>query len=178
MPRISRTTIRNFFAQADAATTKADKGRYLEDLACYLFELVPGISVALRNPKNTYDTEEIDVALFNDQHSRGFKFLNFLILVECKNWSSPVGSMEVAWFITKIRNRSLDFGILIAANGITGNDEDKKQAHDVVSKALAAGIRIIVLTRTEIEGLRTTDELAKMVKWKLCELIVSGTVLS
>jgi hypothetical protein len=46
--------------------------------------------------------------------------------------SSPVGNIEVSWFLTKLRNLSLNFGILI-----TGSDEDRKQAHDVVSKALA-----------------------------------------
>ncbi len=104
------------------------------------------------------------------------KQLSSLILVECKNWTSPVGSMDISWFLIKIRHRSLDFGILIAANGITGSNEDKKQAHDVVSKALADGIRMIVITRAEIESLLDTRDLVNMVKRKLCELIVSGTV--
>jgi len=46
----------------------------------------------------------------------------------------------------------------------------------VVSKALADGVRMILLTRAEIEVLTDSDELVKMVKRKLCELIVSGTV--
>jgi hypothetical protein len=176
MARFSQRKIKDFFAKSDAATTKAEKGKHLEDLAVYLFEMVPGISVSARDKKNAYETEEIDVAFWNEQRPRGFKALNFLILVECKNWSAPVGSVEVSWFLTKIRNRSLDFGILIAANGITGSDVDRKQAHDVVSKALADGVRMVLLTRAEIEALADSDELVKMVKRKLCELVVSGTV--
>jgi hypothetical protein len=176
MAKISRKKIKNFFAKSDAATTKSDKGKHLEDLTCYLFELVPGISMSARDKKNTYETEEIDVALWNEQHAKGFKTLSFLILVECKNWSAPVGSLEVSWFLTKIKHRALDFGILIAANGISGSDEDKKQAHDVVSKSLAEGIRMILLTRAEIESLTDSDELVRIVKRKLCELTVSGTV--
>lgn len=176
MPKFSLKKIKDLFARSDAATLKSDKGKRLEELAVYLFEMVPGISMTARDKKNTYDTEEIDVALWNEQHAKGFKTLNFLILVECKNWSSPVGSMEVNWFLTKIRHRALDFGILIAANGITGSDKDKKQAHDVVSKALADGVRMILLTRAEIEALTDTEELVRIVKRKLCELIVSGTV--
>src|SRR5205807_7832199 len=106
----------------------------------------------------------------------GFKSFDNVILVECKNWTDPVGSAEVNWFLTKLRNRSLDFGILIAANGITGNAADQKQAHDIISKELARGIRMIVLTRAEIELLQTSEELVTMVKRKLCELTVSGTV--
>jgi hypothetical protein len=176
MPKFSSKKIRDFFAKSDAAITNADKGRHLEDLAVYLFEKIPGISITARDRKNTFDTEEIDVALWNEQHAKGFKTLNFLIIVECKNWSSPVGSMEVNWFLTKIKNRALDFGILIAANGITGNDEDKRQAHDIVSKALAEGVRMILLTRDEILDLADSDELVHIVKRKLCELIVSGTI--
>lgn len=176
MPKFSAKKIKDLFAKSDAAKTNVEKGKCLEDLAVYLFEMIPGISVTARDKKNTYDAEEIDVALWNEQHARGFKTLNFLILVECKNWSSPVGSMEVNWFLTKIKNRALDFGILIAANGITGSDEDRRQAHDVVSKALAEGVRMILLTRDEILSLADTDELVRTVKCKLCELIVSGTV--
>ena len=176
MPRYSRKKIRSFFTKAAAAPTKAEKGKLLEDLACYLFEAVPGISQSARDTKNTYDTEEIDVAFWNERHSRGLKELNFLLLVECKNWAAPVGSMEVNWFITKIRNRALDFGVLIAAHGITGSADDKKQAHDVVSKALMDGVRIVILTRTEIEALDSSEELVATLKRKLCELIVSGTV--
>ena len=46
----------------------------------------------------------------------------------------------------------------------------------MVSKALADGVRMILLTRTEIEALADSDELVRMVKRKLCELVVSGTV--
>jgi hypothetical protein len=84
--------------------------------------------------------------------------------------------MEVNWFLPKIKNRALDFGILIAANGITGSDEDKKLAHDVVSKSLAQGVRMILPTREEIVALTDSDELVRAVKRKLCELTVSGTV--
>ncbi len=73
MAKFSQKKIKEFFTESDAATSKAEKGECLENLTCYLFKLVPGISHAARNQKNTYDTEEIDVALWNDQHARGFK---------------------------------------------------------------------------------------------------------
>ncbi len=118
------------------------------------------------------------MALWNEQHPRGFKPLNFLILVGCKNWHKPVGSMEVNWFISKIRDRALNFGILIAANGITGSSDDRKHAHDVASKALKDGIRLVLITRAEIELLRNSAQLVSLVKRKLVELTVSGTVWS
>lgn len=125
---------------------------------------------------NAYDTEEIDVAFWNEQHPAGLRSLNAIILVECKNWSAAVGSMEVSWFLTKIRNRGLDFGILIAANGITGSAADKDAAHDVVGKALADGVRLILFARHEIEQLASSEDLVTLVKRKICQLVVTGTV--
>jgi len=176
MPGYSKRTIRGYFARADRATTTSSKGKALEDLICYLFEKVPGLSITQRNVTNRFESEEIDVAFFNDQHPAGLKAFDPVILVECKNWSSPVGSTEVVRFKDKIESRALNFGILIAANGITGSAEDGKHAHDIVSKALARGIRLVVLTREEIEALRTSKELVTLLKTKVCQLIVSGTV--
>ncbi len=56
MAKLSGRKIKKFFADADRAETNAQKGKRLEDLACYLFEAVPGISVTARNSKNNYET--------------------------------------------------------------------------------------------------------------------------
>jgi hypothetical protein len=176
MPAYSRNTIKKHFDRADAAATTSEKGKALEDLVCYLFEQIPGMSITQRNVMNVFDTEEIDVAFFNEQRPAGLKFLTNFILVECKNWSGPVGSIEVAWFLTKIEHRALDFGILVAANGITGSADDSKQAHDIASKALAKGIRLVVITRAEVLALRTSKDLVTLIKTKICQLIASGTV--
>lgn len=58
MPRFSARKIKDLFTKSDAAKTKAEKGKYLEDLAVYLFEMVPGISMTVRDKKNTYETED------------------------------------------------------------------------------------------------------------------------
>jgi hypothetical protein len=141
-----------------------------------LFEQIPGISISHRNALNYFESEEIDVAFWNEQDSKGLKSFNAFLLVECKNWSTTVGSAEVTSFISKFRNRGLDFGILIAANGITGNPEDGDRAHHQVSLALASKIQLIVITRKEIEALKSADELVTLVKTKVCQLIASGRV--
>ena len=126
---------------------------------------------------NAFETEEIDVAFYNDQEPHGLRGFNqILLLIECKNWSKTVGSMEVSWFLTKIRNRGLDFGILVAANGVTGDAHDKTAAHNVVSMALAANVRLIIITRAEIENLNSSEDLVMLIKEKVCQLVVTGTV--
>lgn len=177
MPRYSAKLIRQFLRNADdPRASMPKKGKMLEALTCYLFEKIPGLSRQKTNVLSKFESEELDVAFWNDQSPSGLKSFDAIILVECKNWSQPVGSAEVTTFLAKIENRSLNFGVLIAANGITGNASDSKQAHDIVSKALARGTRLIVLTRAKIESLRTSEELVTKIKDKVLELVVSGTV--
>jgi len=161
----------------DNASTTAEKGRAFEDLICYIFGKIPGISVSRRNTLNRSHSEEIDVAFWNKQNQSGFYFLQNILLVECKNWSHPLGSTEVSWFDTKLRRRAQPFGILVAANGITGNAVDKTAAHNIISTALAEGRQCVVITRQEIENLTLSSELVLLIQTKLCELVVSGTIL-
>lgn len=100
----------------------------------------------------------------------------WIILVECKNWEAPVGSEHVSWFDTKIRNRGLEFGILVAANGITGDPSRLTDAHSIIARALQEGRRMLVITRDELLRLRDSSELVLVIKEKLCELAVSGTI--
>jgi hypothetical protein len=122
-----------FVNAGSAATTMAAQGRALEDFICYVFGQVPGISITRRNEKNAFHTEEIDVALWNESHSEGFFFLPNIVLVECKNWSGRVTSAELGWFDSKLRSRGLDFGVLVAAKGITGDAEGLTAAHSIVA---------------------------------------------
>jgi hypothetical protein len=151
-----------------------DKGKMFEDLACYLFETIPGITVAKRNAMNQYSTEEVDVSLWNDKWEKGLPFINNIFLVECKNWSDSVGSMDVNWFATKVEDRGLDFGVLLAANGITKENGDIKRAQSILTGYLRKRIRIIVIDKEEILCLNTTEDMICLLKNKICELVVNG----
>jgi hypothetical protein len=58
---------------------------------------------------------------------------------------------------------------------VTGVPEDLTRAHFEIATALAAGIRVIVLTPADIRNLKDTRQLVDLLKRKLCQLIVSGT---
>ena len=176
MPEISQEIIRRYIETGEQAKTTVEKGRALEDLICYLFEQVPGVNTGKRNTLNTFKSEEIDVAFWNRMDVNGFYFLPNIILVECKNWSQPVGSEEVNWFDSKLKRRGQTFGILIAANGITGNSQKIEAAHEIIRVALSEGRQLIVITKAEIENLQFTEELVQLIQEKLCELVVSGTL--
>lgn len=175
MPRISHAQLRAGLTRISNAVGSNDKGRALEDLICFLFPLIPGIEIAQRNALNAFETEEVDVALWNAQHPHGFYFLPHLLLVEAKNWSSPCGSQEVSYFVGRLRQRGCDHGILFAANGITGVPADLTRAHFEIATALGAGVRVLVVTPTDIEEATSTNFIVDLLKRKLCQLVVSGT---
>jgi hypothetical protein len=176
MTAIHTATLQGFIATGVGAGTTAVRGKALENMICYLFGLVPGVAITHRNVMNPFNTEEIDVALWNEQDAGGLNFLPNIILIESKNWSNPVSSIEVNWFDSKLRNRGLDFGILISPHGITGDAGDLTAAHQVVTRALAEKRKLIVLTTAELLALQDTQALGFLIKTKLCELAVRGMI--
>jgi hypothetical protein len=176
MSAILRARVQAYVEAGTNGKTTADQGRALEDLICYVFSQVPGVSITRRNEMNAFHTEEIDVALWNDGHIDGFFFLPNIVLVECKNWSSRVTSSELSWFDTKLRSRGLNIGVLVAANGITGDPTDITAAHSIVAAALREGRRLVVLRSDELLSLGDSDHLVLIVKEKLCDLAVKGTI--
>src|SRR6266702_2535319 len=160
MTAIDLAVLQGFVHAGQNAGTTAEQGKALENLICYLFGLVPGVAITHRNALNAFDTEEIDVALWNEGSDVAFRALPSLILIECKNWSKAISSNEVNWFDTKLRNRGLDFGILVAPHGITGDSAELSAAHAVIAAALRERRRLIVLTTNELLALADTDALA------------------
>lgn len=176
MAAVDRAVIQGFIDAGRNGQTTAEQGRALEDLICYVMGLIPGVVITHRNEFNVFDTEEIDVAIWNDGLVDGLFALPPLILIECKNWSTRVGSNEVNWFDTKLRNRGLPLGILVTTLGITGNAADLTDAHAIVAAALREQRRLIVIRTDELLALNSTDELVRLIKLKLCDLAVKGTV--
>ena len=177
MPAIDGQRLIGYVNAGANAESTAGQGKALEDLICYLFAQVPGITITLRNTKNAFKTEEIDVALWNEREAQGLHFLPNLILVEAKNWSSPVGGDEVSWFDSKLRSRGLEFGILVCTRGITGDPEKLTAAHRIIANALAEKRKLVVLRTDELLKLANTEALCDLIKLKLCELAVNGALV-
>lgn len=178
MPALSPKKMASYLQPARTGATTVLRGRAFEDLLCYVFGKVPGIGITHRDKLNTFAAEEIDVALWNDKKPGAFDFLPNIVLLEAKNWTRPAGSEEVAWFDTKLRNRGLDYGIFVALNGITGDATQKTAAHQIVAGSLKDHRRLVVVTGTDVMALRNTIQLVTLIKTRLCELAVSGTIVA
>ncbi|MGY1618871.1 hypothetical protein ACI797_19190 [Geodermatophilus sp. SYSU D00691] len=176
MTAIDRGHVAALLAAGDAATTTTERGRALEEVIVHVFGSVPGVVLSARNVLNAFHSEEIDVAFWNDCDPAGLRLFDHILLVECKNWRTAVGSDELMVFDRKLISRGRPMGIFVAAAGITGDPEKRLNAHRVLAEALAQNREIIVVTRREIEGLVDTDELVLLLKRKRAQLVASQTI--
>ena len=97
--------------------------------------------------------------LWNSQDPAGFPSFPDTLVVECKNWDEPVDSSHVAWFDWKLRLGGTTLGILVAAEGITGDSGRNSQAWTIVQAANMDGRRILVVSLDDIAALESRSDL-------------------
>lgn len=139
---------------------------------------MPGVEFNFRNVVDPFKSGEIDLVFWNTKHIQGLYFFPWTILVECKNLQDPVEPKELGWFVTKLKQRGLDYGILISARGITGNAKELTGGHKIISDALKDKIVVIIITMDDIKSLRNPLDTVHLIRKKLCELMVNGTFIS
>ncbi len=104
----------------EALSTESDpnrKGLVLEELMTLMLRSIPGFRVG--KPRRRSQDEEIDIVVRNE--SEEWQKESMLILVECKNWSEPVGPVEYDRFYRKLerRFRRANLGFFVAVAGFT-----------------------------------------------------------
>jgi len=179
MGRFSYRGIAQRLAEGDAAATTEEKGAALEDVVIGSFCKVRGLGFLRRDQTNNAGSSEIDILLFNQRHPVGVPFLTDYLIFECKNWAKPVDSGTVASFITKIRAARLELGILVAANGITGDGHQRTAANDIIRQAFDRdNIKVLVVTRAEIENFRSVADVIELMREKFGALIMGFSGMS
>jgi Restriction endonuclease len=136
-------------------TTKA-RGDALESLVCYLLDELSGVKTK-PNAIDRSQSCEIDVIVVNCQDGWMTHYPK-LFFVECKNWGKPVDSKALRDFAGKMDDRSVEAGVLVSTNGITGDPDDLTAAHQVIVTQQAKGRRIVLLTLDQLRTLKTTSE--------------------
>jgi hypothetical protein len=167
-------TLAKHVAAVKAATTTTDKGRTLEDLLTWFFAQFDGITVGARNLGN--DAEELDLVLFNDQLCPVLRAWGHEILVEAKNWSTPVDAMAVNWFLTKLRTRGVRNGLVVARMGVTGMAHGHGGAVEAIKNSLSEGFRPIVLTLANLEQVQGREAFFELLRAKQCQLLMGQVV--
>lgn len=126
------------------------KGRALEDFAARLFSRV--FKVVERNLRT--ETEELDIVL---EYAGGDPIWarSPTILVECKNWSSPVPQHEVSTLCTKARLNTAELCFVVSPSGFTADAQT--QARDI---QMRDELIIVLLSGEDIEAFLAGDEVA------------------
>lgn len=179
MPRLSRAKIAAAFAAGDVAATAHARGEILEDLLVYLMRRIPGVRFQERDVLVANGSEEIDLVFWNDRAPSGLPFMPWLLIFECKNWASPVGSAAVGFFRMKAEERHLEAAILVAANGVTGDVAERSAACNIIDTAFvsAARLQLIVITRAEIEALASTEQFVRLLQNKISKIVMRLNLL-
>lgn len=177
MARYSAARIATLLGACDNAATNAAAGKALEDLLVYLLGKMPGVELYDRNILDDPRAHELDLAFWNPPATSPINFLDSIVIVECKNTGTRVGSHAVGWFVRKLQDHGAHSGVLVALSGITGARSATNNAHHEVLSALTRDrIKILLLSRQEIENLGTTDDLATLLKEKFLALSLRLTV--
>lgn len=160
-------------AQGDAGNSDV-KGTALEAVVEQTLCLFEGVGLIHRNAEDNAGSLEIDLVLYNNQIPVvGLPFLPTLLVIECKNWASPVNAATVRSFTSKIHSMRQKFGLLVAANGITGNAQDATNAHAHLRDTFKQdGEIVLVLTRDELCAVASTEELGALLRQKYGKLIM------
>jgi hypothetical protein len=178
VPRYSVKKIATMLAECDSAANPDVAGERLEILVTYLIEKLCGLTLYERNILDAPRAHELDLAFWHLQARSPIGFLDPIVIVECKNTGTPVGSHDVGWFVRKLQDRGANAGILVALSGITGAHAGNVNAHSEVLTALVRDrIKILLLVRSEIEGLRSTQDLVLLLREKYLSLSLRLTVI-
>jgi hypothetical protein len=162
-------------AELDAieATTKAQpKGKRLETLVKTIFEAVPGLSFEGSNLLNEYGTEEIDVIFWNDNLREGLHFLDCPLIIECKSSGKPVGGRDVRYFATSLKDKGRRYGVLVALNGITGDEDNISAGYFHLTAAMGDGVTVLILTADDLLKFTCGAEVVAALRRVLTHMVI------
>lgn len=117
--------IRETWTAVETETDPNRKGKLLEDLMVLLVKTVPGFHQADARRRN--DVEEIDVIIRNESTDPFWvNERTSYVLVECKNWTKPVGVGDLRSFVWKLARRygRCRLGFFVAMGGFTSSFKD------------------------------------------------------
>jgi GTPase Era involved in 16S rRNA processing len=138
----------------ECAQTNDEKGKSLEQLAKFLFDNVPSLSCKYLNLFTR--SSELDLVV-EYNHEKGilhpFHEAGRYCLVECKNWSKPVGVSPVRDFIGKLDKCKISLGIIFSKNGVTGVDSGVDALREIQSHYDRNGVYLLVFSLDDVKDI-------------------------
>ena len=139
----------------ERAVNTDEKGKSLEALARFLFDSVSSLSPKYSNLQTR--SSEIDIIVEYDRRNGEiglFEELGRYCLVECKNWSKPVGVGPVRDFMGKLDKCKTQLGIIFSKNGVTGVDSGADALREIQSRFDRDGVYLLIFSLGDLKGVK------------------------
>lgn len=152
---LTRPYLRVLLDCMNQATDNISKGRRLEDIASYLFSLVPGC-IPRRNVLDKAIASEYDLVVSNIAPTSSLTEALFGrdFLIECKNWQKSIGAQEVGYFLFRMGLTQCRFGVILSKNGITKSETGEMYAEALIRRAYHQHSSVcVVITKKDLEEL-------------------------
>lgn len=158
----------SLFERVFSETDSQRKGEALEDFVEAILQGVLGLKIIRRNAR--LQAEELDFIIQNHVENAFLRTLGSPMVIECKNWSRPVGAAEINLIAAKMEALSPDVkgGILIAPNGVSGDAQRDAQLRR--REFRQKGRYIVVLDRGDLKRIADGNPLVQVVEEKYSEL--------
>ncbi|TBZ97439.1 restriction endonuclease [Rhizobium leguminosarum] len=153
-PVVTPTELIQLIERVEKAETNDDKGKSLEALAAFLLGGVPGLRCKYSNLRTR--SSEIDLVVEYVPSTRRLSLFDEVgqyALVECKNWSRPVGADQVRNFISKLDKCKARLGVIFAKNGITGEADGTAALREIQSDFDRHGKMVLVFSLQELKSI-------------------------
>ncbi len=142
--------------RVERAETNDQKGKSLEEVTRFLFASTPELRCKYANLHTK--SSEIDLVIEYDS-SKGriplFEDTGRYCLVECKNWSKPVGVGPIRDFMGKIDKCRTRLGVIFSKNGVTGVNSGVDALREIQSRYDRDGVLVLVFS---LEDLRAIND--------------------
>ena len=155
--------------KAYKAEASTKKGTTLEDVCEFLFSGFEFISVRDRNLYTKSDEIDLVLEYTGSEAHNLFDYHSRFIPVECKNIESTVSSKQVSHFIQKIRDAGSTIGVLVAWNGVSGQDTGKN-AQRYIDFSNNEEHFVVVLTSHDLYKILDGTSLYDIIDRKIYEL--------
>lgn len=149
----------------DNADSSQDRGDAFEEFAGVLMESMPFIRVRERNLRSRTNELDLVVEYTGADETKSFDKVSSDFLIECKNWSDPVGSDAIGNFLQKKDKLRVDFGIMFTRKGITGDEQTN--GYGQIRDALIKDDNVIlVIDNEDLESILNGESFYKILDEK------------
>lgn len=145
--------------QVELASTNEAKGKSLEAVSRFILSSVPSLTCKYANLQTR--SSEIDIVVEYDPTKGRIALLEDTgryCLIECKNWSKPVGVSPVRDFMGKLDKCKVRLGIIFSKNGVTGVDSGADALREIQSRYDRDGVLLLVFSLEDVKSIKDSRD--------------------